>query len=108
MTEIFDEEKNLSLDTKFNQLKNWDSLKKLILLSVIDENYKIMLNDIEKMSSFKDIYDFINSKNKNNYMSISSFNNIKIVGIAGTVPKLIVNNLNDHPKVNTEEKKQFN
>ena len=27
MTEIFDEEKNLSLDTKFNQLKNWDSLK---------------------------------------------------------------------------------
>ncbi len=64
MTEIFDEEKNLSLDTKFNQLKNWDSLKKLTLLSVIDENYKIMLNDIEKMSSFKDIYDFINSKNK--------------------------------------------
>ena len=47
-------------------------------------------------------------KIKNNYMSISSFNNIKIVGIAGTVPKLIVNNLNDHPKVNTEEKKQFN
>ena len=64
MTEIFDEEKNLSLDTKFNQLKNWDSLKKLTLLSVIDENYKIMLNDIEKMSSFKDIYDLINSKNK--------------------------------------------
>ena len=57
MTEIFDEEKNLSLDTKFNQLKNWDSLKKLTLLSVIDENYKIMLNDIEKMSSFKD-FDF--------------------------------------------------
>ena len=45
-------------------------------------------------------------KIKNNYMSISSFNNIKIVGIAGTVPKLIVNNLNDHPKVNTEEKKK--
>ena len=47
-------------------------------------------------------------KIKNNYMSISSFNNIKIVGIAGTVPKLIVNNLNDHPKVNTEEKKKNN
>ena len=64
MTEIFDEEKQLSLDTKFNQLKNWDSLKKLTLLSVIDENYKIMLNDIEKMSSFRDVYNFINSKNK--------------------------------------------
>ena len=64
MTEIFDEEKQLSLDAKFNQLKNWDSLKKLTLLSVIDENYKIMLNDIEKMSSFRDVYNFINSKNK--------------------------------------------
>lgn len=64
MTEIFDEEKHISLDTKFNQLKNWDSLKKLTLLSVIDENYRVMLNDIEKMSSFRDIYDLIISKNK--------------------------------------------
>jgi len=64
MTEIFDEEKHISLDTQFNQLKNWDSLKKLTLLSVIDENYRVMLNDIEKMSSFRDIYDLINSKNK--------------------------------------------
>ena len=29
MTEIFDEEKHISLDTKFNQLKNWDLLKKI-------------------------------------------------------------------------------
>ena len=64
MTEIFDEEKHISLDTKFNQLKNWDSLKKLTLLSVIDENYRVMLNDIEEMSSFRDIYDLIISKNK--------------------------------------------
>ena len=40
-------------------------------------------------------------------MSISKFNNIKVIGIAGTVPKGIVNNLNDHPKISEEEKKNY-
>ena len=39
-------------------------------------------------------------------MSISTFNNIKIMGIAGTVPKGIVSNLNDHPNISQDEKKK--
>ncbi|MDB9979080.1 hypothetical protein OAD70_02285 [Candidatus Pelagibacter sp.] len=60
--DIFEDENKLSLDTKFSDLENWDSLKKLTLLSVVDENYGIMINDIENMSSFRDIYNVIVSK----------------------------------------------
>ena len=37
-------------------------------------------------------------------MSISKFNNVKITGIAGTVPKDVVNNFNDHPNVSQNDK----
>jgi len=60
--DIFEDENELSLDTKFSDLENWDSLKKLTLLSVVDENYGIMINNIENMSSFRDIYNVIISK----------------------------------------------
>ena len=60
--DIFEDENELSLDTKFSDLENWDSLKKLTLLSVVDENYGIMINNIENMSSFRDIYNVIVSK----------------------------------------------
>ena len=60
--DIFEDENELSLDTKFSDLENWDSLKKLTLLSVVDENYGIMINNIENMSSFRDIYNVFVSK----------------------------------------------
>ena len=40
-------------------------------------------------------------------MLISTFNNVEIIGIAGTVPKGIVSNLNDHPNVSQDEKEKI-
>ena len=40
-------------------------------------------------------------------MSISTFNNVEIIGIAGTAPKGIVSNLNDHPNVSQDEKEKI-
>jgi len=62
--DIFEDETDLSLDKKFNDLNTWDSLKMLSLLSAVDEKYGIML-DLKNMSSFRDIYEIIKSKSKN-------------------------------------------
>ena len=50
--DIFEDETDLSLDKKFNDLNTWDSLKMLSLLSAVDEKYGIML-DLKNMSSFR-------------------------------------------------------
>ena len=59
---IFDEETDLSLDKKFTDLDTWDSLNVLSLLSAIDEKYGIMIDDLDNMSSFRDIYELIAPK----------------------------------------------
>ena len=59
---IFDEETDLFLDKKFTDLDTWDSLNVLSLLSAIDEKYGIMIDDLDNMSSFRDIYELITPK----------------------------------------------
>ena len=63
--DIFEDETDLSLDKKFSDLNTWDSLKMLSLLSAVDEKYGIMIDDLDNMSSFRDIYELIKSKSKN-------------------------------------------
>ena len=63
--DIFDEETDLSLDKKFSDLDTWDSLNVLSLLSAVDEKYGIMIDGLDNMSSFRDVYELIESKSKN-------------------------------------------
>lgn len=43
--------------TRFDSLKIWDSMSRLILISLVDENFQIQLkdSDFQKMPTFNDL-----------------------------------------------------
>ena len=64
VAEALEEEAALSLDNSLEDLDGWDSLGALTLLSMIDDEYGVIIGntDLEKMVTLRDMFDFINSQ----------------------------------------------
>ena len=58
------EEINLSLETRFKDLDEWDSLTSLSLMAMVDSEYNIKLNadEINKSETLSDLLTLIKSK----------------------------------------------
>ncbi len=53
----------INADTVYSQLEEWDSVMVLLLVSMIDEEYGVIV-DVEKMSeteTVKDLFEYVNS-----------------------------------------------
>ena len=55
---------NITLDTKFRDLENWDSLSFLSVLAMIDEEYDVVIegNDFRKLVTIEDLINEIKTK----------------------------------------------
>ena len=64
VAEALEEEASLSLDNSLEDLDGWDSLGALTLLSMIDDEYGVIIGntDLEKMVTLRNMFDFINSQ----------------------------------------------
>jgi len=54
---------SINADTVYSQLEEWDSVMVLLLVSMIDEEYGVIV-DVEKMSeteTVKDLFEYVNS-----------------------------------------------
>jgi len=62
--EAIEREDDIKMEDEFRNYEEWDSLASLSLVSMIDDEYGINFshNELEKMKTVKDIYDFIASK----------------------------------------------
>jgi len=62
--EAIEREDETKMEDEFRNYEEWDSLASLSLVSMIDDEYSINFshNELEKMKTVKDIYDFIVSK----------------------------------------------
>ncbi len=62
ITEILEiDSKEISMDTDFKSLPEWDSLKAYALIVFLEEhNININYNDIEKFNTINDIYELVN------------------------------------------------
>jgi acyl carrier protein len=51
-------------DTQFKNLKSWDSMTALMVISMIDDTYGIGINgdDLRSCDTIKDLYDLVFSK----------------------------------------------
>lgn len=51
----------LSADTEFKELANWDSLAALSMIAMIDENYNVSIGgaDIEKSRTVEELWDLV-------------------------------------------------
>ncbi|MFO7851434.1 MAG: acyl carrier protein [Bacteroidota bacterium] len=60
--EINNEE--ITLDTKFRDIENWDSLKFLTVLAMIDEEYDIIIegNTFQKLQTIDDLINAIKER----------------------------------------------
>lgn len=58
------EEINLSLETRFKDLDEWDSLTNLSLMAMVDSEYNVKLNadEINKSETLSDLLTLIKSK----------------------------------------------
>lgn len=55
---------DITQDTKFRDLENWDSLSFLSILAMIDEEYDVVIegNDFRKLVTIKDLINEIKSR----------------------------------------------
>jgi acyl carrier protein len=55
---------DITLETKFRDLDEWDSLTGMSIIMVLEENYKIKISDdiFREFNTFSDIYLFLKSK----------------------------------------------
>ena len=55
---------DVTLETKFRELDEWDSLMGMSIILVLEENYKIKISDdvFREFNTFSDIYLFLKSK----------------------------------------------
>ncbi len=63
-TDAIEREDGIKMEDEFRNYEEWDSLALLSLVSILDEEYGINIshNELEKMKTIKDIYDFTISK----------------------------------------------
>lgn len=56
----------LNADTEFKKLEDWSSLTALSIMSMIDEEYDVMISceDIANSSTIQDLFNSVNSKNE--------------------------------------------
>lgn len=56
----------ISLETKFRNLENWDSLTFLSVLAMIDEEYDVVIegNDFQKLETISDLINEIKKKKR--------------------------------------------
>lgn len=61
--EIIERDDKVNMEDDFRMYEEWNSLAILALLSLIDEEYGVNIssNQLEKMSTVKDIYNYITS-----------------------------------------------
>jgi acyl carrier protein len=54
----------IKAETKFKELDEWSSLEALCLISMADEDFGVQIknSDLRELETFKDVYDFIESK----------------------------------------------
>jgi acyl carrier protein len=54
----------ITAETKFKELDEWSSLEALCLISMADEDFGVQIknSDLRELETFKDVYDFIESK----------------------------------------------
>jgi len=64
LKEQLDLDKSLTLSDKFKDLDEWDSLATLSLMSIIDEEYDVIIGqeDLEVMGTIQDIINFVKKK----------------------------------------------
>lgn len=64
--EAIEKENEVKMEDEFRNYEEWDSLASLSLVSMIDDEYGININhnELEKMKTVKDIYNFIMAKSK--------------------------------------------
>ena len=62
--DAIEREDEIKMEDEFRNYEEWDSLALLSLVSMLDDEYSINIgqNELEKMKTIKDIYDFIISK----------------------------------------------
>lgn len=60
-TEILEREKLLNLDDKLEDVEEWDSLAALALVSMLDDEYGVIMGskELERMISVRDIFNFV-------------------------------------------------
>lgn len=56
--------KVLKSDTKFRQLDNWSSVTALLIISMIDDEYEVIISgeDIVNSTTIQDLFDIVNTK----------------------------------------------
>ena len=56
-----DESFEVKMDDEFRQYDNWDSLTKLSLIAVLDDEFDVLIEDkdFNKIITVQDLYDFI-------------------------------------------------
>lgn len=62
--DAIEREDGIKMEDEFRNYEEWDSLALLSLVSILDDEYGINIsrNELEKMKTIKDIYDFTISK----------------------------------------------
>ncbi len=62
--EILEIEEPLTLKHRLEDLEEWDSLAALALVSMLDDEYGVIMGskELEKMESVQDILDFVNDR----------------------------------------------
>lgn len=60
-TKILERDDPVKFEDSLRDLEEWDSLAVLSLLSMVDEEYGVIMGgeDLEKMETIKDVWDFI-------------------------------------------------
>jgi len=61
LTEILEREEDLNFEDKLKDLEEWDSLAALSLVSMLDDEYGVIMGrkDFEKMETVEDIFNFV-------------------------------------------------
>lgn len=61
--QLIDEDVNLSKDTKFRDLEDWDSLTAMAVLTMIEDNYKVKISveQFKKFITIEDLYNHISA-----------------------------------------------
>lgn len=59
----FEEEPNIEIDfnTKFKDLDGWDSMTSMMIITMIDENYNVVISpdEMKQLSTIKELYNLI-------------------------------------------------
>jgi len=58
------EDKNLSMNEKFKEFEEWDSLAQLTLIAELDENFDVTIqtSDFKNINTLQELFDHIQSQ----------------------------------------------